>query len=251
LFVRTPVQQRIFFEQKDLFGFKTIVDINFCTTILFPQRFRNICVGRYRKLLKRYFSKVHNSLCYIRRQTKPGMNLLAGHSSVSDLRSDFPTDVCGVFVCVLWVCVWVWRRMFDHIVHLQQLHINFGATQIGITNGNTPDGRDHAGATSTSFRSDARDAAGNSTGGDCAGKAGGGSCVMREDHGVDSDNDWQHFQHNRGSGVNNYYHDFGMQFSMSNGEMQVRLFCQGCRVDGHAGSWCAERWATQKYNGKE
>jgi hypothetical protein len=26
-----------------------------------------------------------------------------------------------------------------------QLHIEFGASEIGITNGNTPDGRDHAG----------------------------------------------------------------------------------------------------------
>ena len=53
--------------------------------------------------------------------------------------------------------------------------------QIGITNGNTPDGRDHAGATSTSFRdSSSVDAAGNATGGDCAGHAGGGgSCSIR------------------------------------------------------------------------
>jgi len=99
--------------------------------------------------------------------------------------------------------------MFEHIVHLQQLHIDFGATQIGITNGNTPDGRDHAGASATSFRSEHRDAAGNAIGGDCAGKQTGGSCSMREDHGVDSDSDWQHFQHNGGSGVNNYFHDFG------------------------------------------
>jgi hypothetical protein len=54
------------------------------------------------------------------------------------------------------------------------------SVQIGITNGNTPDGRDHAGASSTSFRSDARDAAGNAIGGDCAGKHGGtGSCSQR------------------------------------------------------------------------
>jgi hypothetical protein len=31
----------------------------------------------------------------------------------------------------------------------------------------------------------------------------------REDHGTDSDSDWQHFQHNGGSQVNNYFHDFG------------------------------------------
>jgi len=99
--------------------------------------------------------------------------------------------------------------MFEHIVHLQQLHIDFGATQIGITNGNTPDGRDHAGATSTSFRDQKFDAAGNSIGGDCAGKHGGtGACVQREDHG-DSDSDYQRFQHNGGSQVNNYFHDFG------------------------------------------
>jgi hypothetical protein len=42
--------------------------------------------------------------------------------------------------------------MFEHIVHLQSLHINWGATEIGITNGNTPDGRDHAGHTATSYR---------------------------------------------------------------------------------------------------
>ena len=52
--------------------------------------------------------------------------------------------------------------------------------QIGITNGNTPDGRDHAGATSTSFRDQKFDAAGNSIGGDCAGKHGGnGDCIQR------------------------------------------------------------------------
>ena len=52
--------------------------------------------------------------------------------------------------------------------------------QIGITNGNTPDGRDHAGATSTSFRSNNLDAAGNAIGGDCAGKAADhGTCSIR------------------------------------------------------------------------
>jgi hypothetical protein len=100
--------------------------------------------------------------------------------------------------------------MFEHIVHLQALHLDFGATQIGITNGNTPDGRDHAGATSTSFRSNNMDAAGNAIGGDCAGKAADhGTCSIREDYGHDSDNDWVHFQHNGGSLVNNYFHDFG------------------------------------------
>ena len=33
--------------------------------------------------------------------------------------------------------------------------------------------------------------------------------LSREDHGTDSDNDWVHFQHNGGSLVNNYFHDFG------------------------------------------
>ena len=99
--------------------------------------------------------------------------------------------------------------MFEHIVHLQQLHIDFGATQIGITNGNTPDGRDHAGASSTSFRSETRDAAVNAIGGECAGTHGGnGDCTQREDNG-DSNNNYQHFQHNGGSQVNNYFHDFG------------------------------------------
>ena len=77
-------------------------------------------------------------------------------------------------------------------------------------NGNTPDGRDHAGATSTSFRDEHRDAAGNAIGGACAGKAAGhGTCSIREDYGHDSDHDWVHFQHNGGSAVNNYFHDFG------------------------------------------
>ena len=34
------------------------------------------------------------------------------------------------------------------------------------------------------------------------------SCSHREDHG-DSDSDYQRFQHNGGSQVNNYFHDFG------------------------------------------
>ena len=47
--------------------------------------------------------------------------------------------------------------------------------QIGITNGNTVDGRDHAGATATSFRSGITTVTGQSLGGDCAGH----SCHMR------------------------------------------------------------------------
>ena len=47
--------------------------------------------------------------------------------------------------------------------------------QIGITNGNTVDGRDHAGATATSFRSGITTVTGQSLGGDCAGH----NCHMR------------------------------------------------------------------------
>ncbi|EKX40753.1 hypothetical protein GUITHDRAFT_142615 [Guillardia theta CCMP2712] len=38
---------------------------------------------------------------------------------------------------------------FELIHHFTQLHVDFGATQIGITNGNTNNGLDHAGTSST------------------------------------------------------------------------------------------------------
>mmetsp|Transcript_12206 Transcript_12206/g.17683 ORF Transcript_12206/g.17683 Transcript_12206/m.17683 type:complete len:340 (+) Transcript_12206:57-1076(+) len=100
--------------------------------------------------------------------------------------------------------------MFEHIVHLQALHINWGATEIGITNGNTPDGRDHAGHTATSYRgTENTDAEGNNLGGGCAGAHGGGvACNTREDVG-NGDNDFVHYQHDGGSQINNYFHDFG------------------------------------------
>ena len=50
-----------------------------------------------------------------------------------------------------------------------------GTAQIGITNGNTVDGRDHAGATATSFRSGITTVTGQSLGGECAGH----NCHMR------------------------------------------------------------------------
>jgi len=45
-------------------------------------------------------------------------------------------------------------------------------------------------------------------GGACTSPDGLVSCSHREDHG-DSDSDYQRFQHNGGSQVNNYFHDFG------------------------------------------
>ena len=100
--------------------------------------------------------------------------------------------------------------MFELIVHMTQLHIEFGAAEIGITNGNTVDGRDHAGHTATSFRGGEHvDAEGNTLGGGCAGLHGGnGACIQREDVG-DGDSDFQHFQHDGGSQIGQYFHDFG------------------------------------------
>jgi hypothetical protein len=100
--------------------------------------------------------------------------------------------------------------MFEHILHLTQLHIEFGASEIGITNGNTPDGRDHAGHTSTSYRgTEGKDAEGNFLGGGCAGAhGGGGSCNMREDM-SDHNFNHQYYQHDGGSQIGQYFHDFG------------------------------------------
>jgi len=101
--------------------------------------------------------------------------------------------------------------MFEHIVHFTNLHIDWGATEIGITNGNTPDGRDHAGHTATSYRgTEFRDSEGNNLGGGCAGAHGGGvQCNTREDVGTDTNSNFEHFQHDGGSEINGYFHDFG------------------------------------------
>ena len=48
--------------------------------------------------------------------------------------------------------------------------------------------------------------------------------MCREDVGTDSDSDWVHFQHDGGSDVKNYFHDFGHTYATPS------IFCSPIHV---------------------